>query len=114
MMPDQQPENGPGKHESKVRSFFMNPWTIGVGFLLIIGTIGGYGIATTPKKPLFEGTATVVDIQHANKVCKIRLRHEDGIVRKHDMSQYTCKHVTEGEVIEVVAGKYVSQLASQP
>lgn len=92
----------------------MNPWTIGLGFLLIITVVAGYGIATTPPKPIFEGRGTVVKIEHATKVCNIKLRHEDGTVKKHKMSQYTCKNVTEGQVIDVVAGKYVSQLASEP
>lgn len=111
----EQESNSEAKSGSgKLRAFLLNPWTIGLEFLLIIGIVAGYGIANTPQEPMFEGTATVVDIEHATKVCNIKLRHEDGTVKKHKMSQYTCKNVTEGEVIDVVAGKYVSQLASQP
>ena len=51
--------------KGKLRAFLTNPWTIGIEFFLIIGIVAGYGIATTPREPLFEGTATVVDIQHA-------------------------------------------------
>lgn len=115
MMPEQQPDTTePTGRSGKLRAFLLNPWTIGLEFLLIISVVAGYGIATTPQEPMFEGTATVVKIEQATKVCNIKLRHEDGTVKKHKMTQYTCKNVTEGEVIDVVAGKYVSQLASQP
>lgn len=109
-----QPDSSPSSGKDRIRSFLLNPWTIGIEFFLIVGIVAGYGIATTPQEPQFEGRATVVRIESATKVCRITLRHEDGKIKKHDMEIDTCKRVTEGDVIDVVAGKWKPRLASEP
>jgi hypothetical protein len=107
-----QTENVPEAAKSK-RNFLMHPAFILVQSFLLLGVLLVIAIANAGTKEDFTGIATV---EHVNggKRCLLDLRTEDGVfLDNFRMSSGTCRKVSEGDVIEVVKGKDLHEIAER-
>jgi hypothetical protein len=96
------------------RSFLLNPIVMIIEAILLVCVIVGLTLANTQPSDHFTGTATVVSFTGTAKKCWVDLEKEDGaILNDFRMSQETCEHISEGDVVEVVKGKYLPEIASQ-
>ncbi|MFF1880187.1 hypothetical protein ACFVVC_01795 [Pseudarthrobacter sp. NPDC058196] len=98
--------------ESK-RNFLAHPAFFLVPSFLLLGVLLVTAIANAGAKDDFTGIATV---EHVNggKRCLLDLRTEDGVfLDNFRMSSATCKKVSEGDVIEVIKGKDLPEIAER-
>lgn len=95
------------------RGFLTYPASIFVPTFLFLGALGIIALANVNSNEDFTGIATV---EHVNggKRCLLDLRTEDGVfLDNFRMSSETCRKVSEGDVIEVVKGKDLHEIAER-
>lgn len=107
-----QNEHVPEATKSK-RNFLMHPAFVLVPSFLLLGVLLVIAIANAGTKEDFTGIATVERV-NGGKRCLLDLRTEDGVLLDNfRMSSDTCRKVSEGDVIEVVKGKDLHEVAGR-
>lgn len=104
------PETG----QKPKRHFLMHPAVFIVEAVILVCVIVGITMANDPGENHYVGTATVDKVLGGGKKCWVDLTTVDGgKLTYFRMSKDTCDQVHEGDVIEVVKGKYLPQIASK-
>lgn len=95
------------------RHFLMHPAFILVQSFLLLGVLLVIAIANAGTKEDFTGIATVEHVNGGQR-CLLDLRTEDGVfLDNFRMTTGTCRKVSEGDVIEVVKGEDLHEIAEK-
>lgn len=93
------------------RHFLMHPVVFIIEAILLISLVVGITMANQVPDDHFTGIATVEHVNGGGKKCWVDLRTEDGVfLNDFRVTQNSCNNLSEGDVVEVVKGKYVPEL----
>jgi hypothetical protein len=103
------------EQKKATRSFLLNPVVMVIEAIILIGLVVGITLGSATPKDHFTGIATVEHVNGGSKKCWVDLRTEDGtFLNDFRMSQDTCESLSEGDVVEVIKGKYLPEIAHRP
>lgn len=91
------------------RSFLLSPVVLAIEAVLIVCLGIGVTMSYTQPKDYYTGPATVVSFTGTAKHCWVDIKHDGIVSKRFEMAVDTCDDLANGEVIEIVRGKYLPE-----